>query len=115
MANASGNSLKSLQDSITIIQQMSTDIDAITVEQSDIVQEVNQHIEDINQQVHYLVICRLFVVMKHHTKLLWYPQFKLCSFLNFCTHFFFLNKLLINSTGVNTIIINITMVIPTAR
>lgn len=49
MANASGNSLKSLQNSITTIQQMSTDIDAITEEQSETVLEVNQHIKDINQ------------------------------------------------------------------
>jgi methyl-accepting chemotaxis protein len=49
MANASGKSLKSLQDSITTIHQMSTDIDAITEEQSETVLEVNQHIDEINQ------------------------------------------------------------------
>lgn len=49
MAEASGNSLSSLQDSITVIQQMSDDINAITEEQSETVMEVNQHIEDIHQ------------------------------------------------------------------
>jgi methyl-accepting chemotaxis protein len=56
MANASGTSLKSLQDSITIIQQMSTDINAITEEQSETVREVNQHIEEINQAAERTVI-----------------------------------------------------------
>jgi len=49
MANTSSDSIKSLQDSITVIQQMSTDIDAITEEQSETVLKVNQHIDDINQ------------------------------------------------------------------
>ena len=49
MADASGKSLKSLQESITTIHQMSTDIDAITKEQSETVLEVNQHIDEINQ------------------------------------------------------------------
>ena len=49
MADASGKSLKSLQESITTIHQMSTDIDAITEEQSETVLEVNQHIDEINQ------------------------------------------------------------------
>ena len=49
MANASGKSLKSLQESMTTIHQMSTDIDAITEEQSETVLEVNQHIDEINQ------------------------------------------------------------------
>ena len=48
LANASGESLNELQNAISAIQQMSTDINAVTQQQFATVLDVNQHIEAIN-------------------------------------------------------------------
>jgi methyl-accepting chemotaxis protein len=48
LANASGESLNELQDAISAIQKMSTDINEVTQQQFATVLEVSQHIEVIN-------------------------------------------------------------------